>query len=123
MGIEELRACEYWTAREGRAAVGLWRKSGLPLRTWARAVDLRASRVAYWHKRLGAPRRRPSTPESATSATALALTLAPVAVLGTERPRGRLTLELRSGRAIRIEGELDEATLARVIAIAEHAPC
>lgn len=116
MGIEELRACEYWTEREGRAAVELWRRSGMPLQTWARSVGLTASRVAYWR---GLGSRRPA---GTTTAAALAVTLAPVTVVGSV-PRGVLTIELRSGRAIKVEGDVDDTVLARVITIAERAPC
>lgn len=116
MGIEELRACAYWTEREGRAAVALWRKSGMPLGTWARSVGLTVSRVAYW-RGLGSRRPAPTT-----SAAALAVTLTPVTVVGSA-PRGLLTIELRSGRAIKVEGDVDDAVLARVITVAERAPC
>lgn len=118
MGIEELRACEYWTEREGRAAVALWRKSGMPLGSWARSVGLTASRVAYWR---GLSARRPSS-GATKKAAALAVTLAPVSIVGAA-PHGALTIELRSGRAIRVEGDFDDATLARVIAIAERVSC
>jgi len=117
MDIETLRACEYWTEREGRAAVALWRKSGMAPGPWARSVGLSASRLAYWRKRA----ERRSEARSSTAA-ALAITLAPVSVVEATS-RGAITIELRSGRAIRIEGDFDDATLTRVIAIAERAPC
>jgi hypothetical protein len=107
MGIEELRACAYWTEREGRAAIGLWRRSGKPLAAWARSVGLSRSRLAYWSARLEAP------PSSSVVA------LAPVAVV-TASARGAITIELRSGRAVHIEGAFEDETLARVIAIAER---
>jgi hypothetical protein len=107
MGIEELRASGYWTEREGRAAVALWKRSGETLATWARSNGLSRTRLSYWTSRL--EQRSPS------------LTLAPVAVLAASAARGALTIELRSGRAVRVEGEFDDAALARVIAIAERA--
>ncbi len=117
MDIEALRACEYWTEREGRAALALWRRSKMELAPWARSVGLSASRLSYWRKRSESP----SSERSAT-ADAIAITLAPVTVLAATS-RGTITLELRSGRAVRIEGDFDDATLTRVIAIAERAPC
>lgn len=107
MGIEELRACAYWTEREGRAAVGLWRRSGKPLAAWARSVGLSRSRLGYWSARLSA------SPSSSVVA------LAPVAVVSSPA-RGSITIELRSGRAIQVEGAFDDEVLARVIAIAER---
>ena len=109
MGIEELRACAYWTEREGRAAVSLWRRSGEPRATFAREAGLGRTRLDYWSKRLAA--ERCTSPGS--------ITLAPVTVLSSPA-RGAITVELRSGRAVRVEGDFDDATLARVIAIAER---
>lgn len=108
MGIEELRASAYWTEREGRAAIALWKRSGESLARWARSSGLSRSRIAYWAERLG------GAPPSSS-----AITLAPVTVISA--PRGALTIELRSGRAVRVEGDFDDATLARVIGIAERA--
>lgn len=105
MGIEELRASAYWTEREGRAAVALWRRSGEPMASWARRTGLSGSRLSYWARR------------SAGAGTGIAL--APVTVVAT--PTGALVIELRSGRAVRVEGAFDDDTLARVIAIAERA--
>jgi len=104
MRIEELRKCGYWGEREGRAALALWRRSGQPLATWARAVGLARRRLEYWARRL---------PGAGTG-----IALAPVTVVGS--PAGALVIELRSGRAVRIEGGFDDDALARVIAIAER---
>src|SRR5437879_223444 len=101
MGNEELRASGYWTEREGRAAVALWKRSGETLAAWARSSGLSRSRLSYWASRIEQPTSSP-------------LTLAPVAVLATSAARGALTIELRSGRAVRVEGEFDDAALARV---------
>lgn len=107
MDIEELRACGYWGEREGLAAVELWRRSGQPLATWARAVGLARTRLDRWVRRAGA------RPRSS------AMTLASVTVVSSPS-RGALTIELRTGRAVRIEGDFDDAVLARVIAVAER---
>lgn len=109
MNIEQLRACTYWTDREGRAAVALWRQSGEPLSKWARSVGLLRTRLAYWARRIPVRGARPSR-----------VALVPVSVVSSA-PRGSLTIELRSGRAVRIDGEVDDAVLARVIAVLERA--
>ena len=109
MGIEELCANAYWTDLEGRAAIALWRRSGEPLAKFARGAGLSRSRLAYWRERLSSSPQTDETP----------ITFAPVTVLPSAS-RGALVVELRSGRAVRIEGEFDDASLARVIAIAER---
>lgn len=50
------------------------------------------------------------------------LALAPVTVLAPVRAGG-LAIELRSGRTVRVEGDVDEEILARVIVVAERAGC
>ncbi len=103
MDIEELRASAYWTEREGRVAVALWRRSGEPMASWARRTGLSRSRLSYWVRR---------------SAGTGSIALAPVTVVAS--PIRALVIELRSGRAVRVEGAFDDDTLARVIAIAER---
>ncbi len=110
MGIEELRSIGYWTEREGRAAVALWRRSGEPLGSYARRVGLSRTRLTYWSGRLD------------TESAVPTITLAPVRVIASPA-RGAITIELRSGRSVRVEGEFDDATLARVIVIADRAGC
>ena len=110
MGINELRACRYWGEREGRAALALWKRSSEPLAVFARRIGIERSRLAYWAQRTGDAR-------SVTPA------FAPVAILAAAGARGVLSVELRSGRVIRIEGEFDDALLERVIVIAERAGC
>ena len=105
MDIEDLRACAYWTEHEGRAALSLWRRSRLSLTKFTHRERLSRTRLAYWRSRL-----------DSTSPT---LTLAPVTVIAS-RP-GVIVIELLSGRVVRVEGDVDDAVLARVIAIAERA--
>lgn len=106
MDIDELRACGYWGEREGHAAVALWRRSGEPLATFARRVDLSRSRLLYWARRV---------------ADAAVPTFAPVTILAAAARTGAISIELRSGRVVRLEGDVDDATLERVILIAERA--
>ena len=107
MDIEDLRACAYWTEREGRAALSLWRRSGLSLTKFTHRERLSRTRLAYWRSRL----RSASSPPT--------LTLAPVTVIASRR--GVIVIELLSGRVVRVEGDVDDAVLARVIAVAERA--
>lgn len=109
MDIDALRACEYWTEREGRAAVALWRSSGLSAKAFARSVGLAPARLAYWRCRVEA---------AAGTMTVAPMTLAPVTVID-RRPRA-IVIELLCGRAVRVEGDFDDALLARVIAAAER---
>jgi hypothetical protein len=108
MDINELRACGYWGEREGRAAVALWRRSGEPLAVFARRVGLARSRLSYWARRIGSA----ATPS-----------FVPVTVVASAAKRGLISIELRSGRIVRLEGDVDDATLERVILIAERAGC
>lgn len=106
MGIDELRACGFWSEREGRAALALLRRSGLSATAFARREGLSRTRLLYWRSRIEAD----SAP----------LALAPVTVIEARRA-GTVTIECLSGRVVRIEGDVDDALLARVIAAAERA--
>ncbi len=109
MDIEDLKRSSYWSEREGRRAIELWRASGLPLLEFATRTGLRRQRLEYWRKRVSSPSR---------PAAATALALAPVTVLTST---SAITIELRSGRAVRLEGDFVDDVLERVIAIAERA--
>ena len=111
MDIEDLKRSSYWSEREGRRAIELWRASGLPLIEFAARTGLRRQRLEYWRKRVSS---------SSPTAAATALALAPVTVLPRMSPSA-ITIELRSGRAVRLEGDFDDDVLERVIAIAERA--
>jgi hypothetical protein len=108
MGIDELRACEYWTEREGRAALSLLRRSGLSAAAFARRERLSRTRLLYWRSRL------------ATGSTPTEVALAPVTVVEARRA-GTIEIECLSGRVVRVEGDVDDALLARVIAASERA--
>jgi hypothetical protein len=110
MSIEELRASRYWSEEEGRHAVALWRKSGEPLAAFASRTGLRRARLRYWADRCDA-------------ATSTGIVLAPVTVLPASRAASPITIELLSGRAIKISGDVDDGLLARVIEVAERAGC
>lgn len=42
-----------WTAGEAREVLAAWKRSGLPLATFARRRGLSAERVRWWRQRLG----------------------------------------------------------------------
>jgi hypothetical protein len=110
MEIEELKRSAYWSEREGQRAIELWRASGVSLAEFAARTGLHPKRLEYWRKRTSA----------ALAAPASASALMEVTVL----PRiasSAITIELRSGRAVRVEGDFADEVLERVIAIAERA--
>ena len=107
MSIERLRASKYWSKGDGLRAVELWRASGESLTAFTRRTGLRRTRVAYWASRSSSP---------------TAFALATVTVAPPRRASG-ITIELRSGRAIRVEGDFDDALLERAIIAAERAAC
>ena len=110
MSIEDLLDNGYWSECEGRMAVELWRASGESLSGFCARTGLRRTRLTYWARRL----------EAAGASSALAL--APITVLPVRRV-GALAIELRSGRTIHLEGDVDDELLARVIVVAERAGC
>lgn len=111
MGIGRLAAARYWSEAEGRAAVAAYEGSELTKEAFEDAHGIKARRIEYWTRRLLAGR----TPRSA-------MTLAPVTVIASP-PGSELAVELRSGRVVRVRGEVDEMQLARVIRAAEREGC
>lgn len=111
MEIEDLKRSSYWSEGEGRCAIELWRSSGLTLGEFATQTGLRRNRLDYWRERLS---------QAAPSSTSTALAIAPVTVVQRRAPSA-ITVELRSGRTVRLEGDFDDDVLERVIAIAERA--
>jgi hypothetical protein len=112
MSIEELLANRYWSAVEGSRAVELWRESGESVSAFAARTGLSAARLHYW------------TTKGSTGVENAEVVLAPVAVLTSRESTGSaISIELRSGRVIRIEGNVDDGLLARVIEIAERVGC
>lgn len=105
MEIEDLKRSSYWSEPEGRRAIELWSASGLTLLEFAARTGLRRQRLEYWRKRVSS---------SSPAAAATALALAPVTVLPRISPSA-ITVELRSGRAVRLEGDFADDLLERVI--------
>lgn len=69
---------------------------------------MRRSRLRYWEQR--------------GEATSTDIVLAPVTVVPRRRASA-ISLELLNGRVIRVDGDVDEDLLARVIEIAERTGC
>lgn len=57
---EKKSSWKQWTKAEARQMLATWRKSGLPLGTFARERGIGAERLRWWRKRLGeaAPAKR-----------------------------------------------------------------
>jgi hypothetical protein len=111
MGIEKLASVRYWSEAEGRAAVAAYEASGLAKEAFEDAHGIKARRIEYWARRLSGTRKAMG-----------AIALAPVRVIASPS-RGELAVELRSGRIVRVSGDVDEAQLARVIRVAEGVGC
>lgn len=93
-----------WTPTQARRALAAWRKSGLPLATFARQRGIGAKRLRWWKSRLGGavsaaaakPPRKPRLVPAVVTAPLLQLSRAPVAI----RMPGGPTLEIADVRAV-----------------------
>ncbi len=88
-GIQTTRGgWKQWTPAEARRALSAWRKSGLPLATFARERGIGAERLRWWRNRLGAgsglaaakPPPEPRLVPAVLSAPLLSLSTAAVAI-------------------------------------------
>lgn len=102
-----------WSEHEARGALSAWKKSGLPLDTFAKKCGIVPQRLRNWRKKL----------DGATT-TALATTDAPVQLLPvqvTTPKRGEpVAVYLRSGHVVRVGRGFDEDAFSRVIALLER---
>ncbi len=102
-----------WSEHEARAVLGAWKKSGLPLETFAKARGLVPQRLRWWRQKLDS---RPATHPVA---------LLPVQVTGPAPASGKrgapVAVFLRSGHVVKVGRGFDEEAFARVIAILEGA--
>ena len=65
--MQEKKGCwKQWTKAEARQALAKWKKSGLPLGTFARGRGIGAERLRWWRKRLSqtVPVKRKKTAEA-----------------------------------------------------------
>jgi hypothetical protein len=81
---------------------------------FAARVWVSRGRLQYWISERDARSPRPVARAE--------IELTPVAVVTRSAPSA-ISIELRSGRCIQIEGDFDDALLERVIVIAERAGC
>jgi hypothetical protein len=95
-----------WTPTEAQRALAAWRKSGLPLATFARERGIGAQRLHWWQKRLegvvlpsaAKPRQQQSSSFVPAVITAPLLSLGPAAV--SVRLPGGGVLEIADVRAV-----------------------
>lgn len=99
------RGWKQWTPAEARRTLKAWRKSGLPLATFARERGIGAKRLRWWRIRLGSavsaaaakpPPRKPRLLPAVMTAPLLQLTTAAVAI----RVPGGPVLEIADVRAV-----------------------
>lgn len=94
-----------WTPAEARRALAAWRKSGLPLATFARERGIGAEKLRWWRNRLDGtvsvaaakpPPRKPRLVPAVVTAPLLSLNTAAVAI----RVPGGPVLEIADVRAV-----------------------
>ena len=99
-----------WSEHEARGVLSAWRKSGLPLETFAKERGLVPQRIRNWRNKLEGREGEPSK--------AVVAALLPVQVTGPKRGEP-VAVYLRSGHVIRVGRGFDEEAFARVLAILE----
>lgn len=94
-----------WTPAEARRELSAWRKSGLPLATFARSRGIGAKRLRWWKSRLGGavsaaaakpPQRKPRLIPAVATAPLLQLSTVAVSI----RVPGGPVLEISDVRAV-----------------------
>lgn len=102
-----LVAAKTWTAKEARAVLEAWEKSGESGAAFARSIGVVAQRLFWWRRRLGH-----GAPSGRT-------TFVPVVATTTAQPgHERPALVVTTARGARIEvHEVDAATAAWVAAV------
>lgn len=109
--------------RQGRAVwaerVRRWRESGLTGREFAAQLGVNANTLAYWRYRLGSEQDGPQGRCAKSGAVAplqfVELVSAPAAAGGDDR----FEIGLADGRVVRVPPRFEDATLRRLLAIAE----
>lgn len=124
--LADLAAKSYWRAVDARRALSAWEKSGEPMTAFAKAHGLKASRLAWWRKRLGA--EKPTASRCAGASTEAVRFLPVVAVGGadacdeadTTRPQpAPIELVLPSGHVVRVAAGFDAGELSRLLDVLE----
>jgi hypothetical protein len=101
-----------WSEVEARGVLEAWRRSGMPLETYAKQRGLVAQRLRWWRHKLNRASRALAAPATAA--------LLPVR-LNEEAPRRGepVTVLLRTGHMLKVSHGFDEDAFARVVAILE----
>ncbi len=105
-------AHRHWSEVEARAVLEAWRRSGLPLETFAKQRGFVPQRLRWWRDKLAGVAK--------TAAIAATPTLLPVRVRAESSRRGEpVTVLLRTGHMVKVAHGFDEEAFARVVALLE----
>ena len=100
-----------WSEVEARGVLDAWKRSGLPLETFAKQRGLVAQRLRWWRLKFdktGGERALVTPP------------LLPVRLAAEPSRRGEpVTVLLRTGHMLKVSHGFDEAAFARVVALLE----
>ena len=103
-----------WSEHEARGVLSAWRKSGLPLDTFAKERGLIPQRIRFWRSKLEG--------KTAAAPTPSPVSLLPVHVTQQVAPAKRgepVAVYLRSGHVVKVGRGFDEEAFARVVALLE----
>jgi hypothetical protein len=123
--LNELAAKPYWREKDARIALAAWESSSEPLAVFAAETGLKATRLAWWRKRLGAS--RPADQRSRGACTE-AVRFLPVVPVQSKVPREvapavadqqPIELILGSSYVVRLHAGFDEAALTRLLDVIE----
>lgn len=108
--LSHLKQSAYWREEDGRLALEAWRRSGLPLATFARQHGLGATRLRWWRERLK---------EHTSAAPVAPFRFMPVTVVGgTSAPTTKgssIEIVLACGHLIRVADDFNADTLVRLV--------
>ena len=111
--VGRLKQSCYWREEDGRTVIEAWRRSGLPLATFARQHGLGATRVRWWRNRLD--ERAPLTPTAPVG-------LVPITVVGTAIPAttsSTMEVVLTSGYLVRVRDDFNAEALVKLVRVLE----
>jgi len=111
--VGRLKQSCYWREQDGRAVIEAWRRSGLPLATFARQHGLGATRVRWWRNRLD--ERAPQPPSAPVG-------LIPVTVVGTSIAVTKpptMEIVLASGHVVRVRDDFNAEALVKLVRVLE----
>jgi transposase len=105
-----------WSDEDKRQLVALTYKAGTSVSIVARRYDLNANLLFTWRRQAGRCERTIAAAEVPPP-----LTFAPIEVMPDQvppsctRPKGQIVIELPGGSRVRVDGEVSEAALVRVL--------